>query len=243
MIEAIDLTKRYSDGTLALDVLNLRVEPGEIYCLLGAPGAGKTTTINLFLGLTHPTAGRVMIRGIDPSSQPQEIKRHLSFLMADITLYDSLTARQNIELFSRLGDLPIRAPADLDMAMREVGLPERAFEQRVGHFNRGMRQKLGLAVAISRKAPALLLDEPLTGLDPQTSEELVETLQTLREQGLAILLATQDLFHAKQLANTASILKEGRQVLVCSREELRYRDLEDLYLGYMRGGLGRKVDT
>ena len=125
------------------------------------------------------------------------------------------------------------------MAMREVGLPERSFEQRVGTFSRGMRQKLGIAMAMVKDAPALLLDEPLAGLDPQAAAELVETLKRLRDSGRAILLSTHDLFHAKQLADTVGILKEGRKVLSCSRQELRYESLETLYLDYLRGGVDR----
>ena len=114
------------------------------------------------------------------------------------------------------------------MAMREVGLPERSFGVRIDSFDRGMRQKLGLAAALIKNSPALLLDEPMAGLDAQTSEELVEILGSLRDRGKAILFSTQDLFHARQLADTVGILKEGRKVLSFSREELRYQNLEEI---------------
>ena len=236
MIQAIDLSKRYTDGTLALDALNLSVEPGEIYCLLGATGAGKTTTLNLFLNFTKPTAGRVLVNGVDANREPYEAKRHMAYVTANMALYDQLTAFQNLEFFASLGRVRPRRE-NLAMAMREVGLPERSFVQRVETFSGGMRQKLGLAVALLKEAPALLLDEPMAGLDAQASAELVEILRDLRDQGKALLLSTQDLFHAKQLADTVGILKEGRKVLSYSREELEYQDLEELYLNYMRGGL------
>ncbi|MEM7350809.1 MAG: ABC transporter ATP-binding protein [Acidobacteriota bacterium] len=237
MIKAIDLSKRYSDGTLALDALNLEVSAGEIYCLLGANGAGKTTTLNLFMNFTRPTAGRVEIHGIDATRRAREAKRHVAYLMESVALYGSLTAMQNLDFFARLGGRDELTSEDYGMAMRRVGLPERSFEQRVHKFSRGMRQKLGIAMAMIKQAPAIFLDEPLAGLDPQAAVELVETLKMLRDEGRAILLSTHDLFNAKHLADTVGILKEGRKVLSCTREELRYESLEDLYLDYMRGGV------
>ena len=237
MIEAIDLSKRYADGTLALDALNLKVEPGEIYCLLGAHGAGKSTVLNLFLNFTPPTAGRVLINGLDATRQAREAKKHVAFLSAEMALFGSLTAIQNLEFFARVGGRFDRRRADYAMALREVGLPERYFDRRVESFSKGMRQKLGIATGLIKGAPAILLDEPLSGIDAQTAAELVEILKGLREAGKAILLSTHDLFYAKQLADQIGILKEGRKVLACSREELRYQDLESLYLNYMRGGV------
>ncbi len=236
MIKAIDLSKRYPDGALALDALNLEVEAGEIYCLLGANGAGKTTTLNLFMNFVRPTAGKVEICGVDATRRAREAKRHVAYLMESVALYGSLTAMQNLEFFARLGGRRDASRDELSMAMRQVGLPERSFGQRVNTFSRGMRQKLGIAMAMIKQAPALLLDEPLAGLDPQAAAEFVETLKMLRAEGRAILLTTHDLFHAKQLADTVGILKEGRKVLSCSREELENESLEDLYLDYMRGG-------
>ena len=237
MLEAIDLTKRYPDGRLALDALNLKVEPGEIFCLLGANGAGKTTTLNLFMNFTQPTAGKVRINGIDAVRNPTEAKKHVAYLMESVALYGSLTAMQNLEFFARLGGRFDCTRDDYAMAMRRVGLPERSFTQPVRTFSKGMRQKLGIAMAMIKEAPALLLDEPLASLDPQAAVELVETLKMLRSRGRAILLTTHDLFHAKQLADTVGILKEGRKVLTRTREELIYERLETLYLDYMRGSI------
>ncbi len=235
MIEAIGLSKRYSDGSLALDALDLEVRAGEIYCLLGANGAGKTTTLNLFMNFTRPTAGKALINGIDVLLDPRAAKRHVAFLMESVALYSGLTAFQNLDFFARLGGRFDQSKDDYAMAMRQVGLPERSFDLRVRKFSKGMRQKLGIAMAMIKEAPALLLDEPLSSLDPQAAAELVETLLMLRDEGRAILLTTHDLFHAKQLADTVGILKEGRKVLTRSREELRAERLETLYLDYMRG--------
>lgn len=234
MIEAIDLSKRYPSGKLALDALNLHVEPGEIYCLLGSKGAGKTTVINLFLGLTEPTAGRALIGGADVASAPLEARKRAAFLAEGTSFYDRITMRQNLEFFARLGGRPV-SRGDCEMILREVGLPEASFDQRITELGPGAVRKLGLAVAMAKDAPALLLDEPLSGVDPKAAAEIVEILESLRDQGKALLVTLQDLFWVRQLADRAGFLQEGRQVLARTREELRYEDLERLYLDYTRG--------
>jgi ABC-2 type transport system ATP-binding protein len=239
MIEALDLSKRYPNGYLSLDALNLRVEPGEIYCLLGAKGAGKTTAINLFLGFTEPTSGRARIDGIDPAREPLPAREKVSYLADTTAFYRRLTAIENLQFFARLGGRRDVTRHDCEMALREVGLPESAFTQRISEFSPGMVRKVGIAAALMKGAPALLLDQPLFGLDPKSAAEVVELLESVRDQGKALLVTMQDLFWARQLADRVGILQEGRHVLTRTREELRYENLEKLYLDYMRGGLRR----
>lgn len=236
VIEAIDLSKRYASGKLALDALNLRVERGEIYCLLGAKGAGKTTAINLFLGFAGATAGRALLDGIDVAQEPLEAKRRAAFLADGTSLYGRLTARQNLDFFARLSGRTAHR-GDYDRVLREVGLPEVCFGQRLQGFPPGMQRKVGIALALVKRAPAILLDEPSAGLDPKEAAEIVELLEMLRDQGHALLIATHDLLWARQLADRVGILQEGRQVLTRSRDELRYENLDKLYLSYMRGSL------
>jgi ABC-2 type transport system ATP-binding protein len=235
MIEAVGLTKRYEDGVLALDALNLKVNPGEIYCLLGANGAGKTTTINLFLDFIRPTAGSPLLNGVDVSKDPLAAKRHVGYVSENVMLYGSFTARQNLAFFARLGGRNDLTRDDCSRVLRDVGLPEKAFDQRVKEFSKGMRQKLGIAIAIVKDAPALLLDEPTSGLDPKAGAEFLELLVELREQGKAILTSTHDIFRVRQVADRVGIMKEGRKVMERTREELQYENLEALYLDYMRG--------
>lgn len=238
MIEAKNLSKRYEDGVLALDALNLQVNSGEIYCLLGANGAGKTTTINLFLNFIEPTAGQALINGVDVEKNPLEAKRHVAYVSENVMLYGNFTARQNLDFFARLGGKKNLKREDYYRVMREVGLPEKAFEQRVKDFSKGMRQKLGIAIGMIKDAPALLLDEPTSGLDPKAAAEFLETLIDLRKQNKAILMSTHDIFRAKEVADRVGIMKEGRKVMERTREELQYENLERLYLDYMRGGIG-----
>ena len=237
MIEALDLSKRYPNGHLALDALNLRVEAGEIYCLLGAKGSGKTTAINLLLGFTEPTSGRARIDGIDVAQEPLRARERVAYLADTTAFYRRLTALENLQFLARLGGRRDLTRHDCEMALREVGLPESAFKQRIAEFAPGMIRKVGIAAALVKGAPALLLDQPLFGLDPKSAAELVEILETVRDQGKALMVTMQDLFWARQLADRVGILQEGRQALTRTREELRYENLEKLYLDYMRGGL------
>ncbi len=236
MIEAIDLTKRYEDGLLALDTLSIKVKPGEIYFLLGANGAGKTTTINIFLSFVPPTSGRACINGIDVIKDPLEAKKHLSYVSENVMLYGNFTARQNLDFFAKLGGKRGLKRDDYYMSLREVGLQEKAFEQRVKEFSKGMRQKVGLAIAMIKDTPAILLDEPTSGLDPKAGAELMEILAELRERGKAIFMSTHDIFRAKGVADRVGIMKEGRLVIQRTRAELEHEDLQALYLDYMRGG-------
>ena len=233
MIQAIDLTKRYEDNLLALDHLNLNILPAQIYCLLGANGAGKTTTINLFFNFIEPTSGTAMLNGVDCTKDPIAAKRHAAYVSENVMLYGNFTARQNLDFFTSLAGRKNLKKEDYYMVMREVGLPERAFEQRVKTFSKGMRQKLGIAIAILKQAPALLLDEPTAGLDPKAAADFIELLFKLRKEGKAILMSTHDVFRAKEVADRVGIMKEGVLIMEKTKEDLQYEDLEKLYLKYM----------
>ncbi len=233
MLEARDLTKRYEDGLLALDHLNLTVDDGELFCLLGANGAGKTTTINLFLDFIRPTDGKALVDGINVEADPLGAKGRLAYVSENVMLYGSFTARQNLEFFARLAGQAGRSRADYHMILRRVGLPEKAFEQQVKRFSKGMRQKVGIAIAIVKGAPNVLLDEPTSGLDPKSAAELMALLRELRDEGRAIFMSTHDIFRAKEHADRVGIMMEGRLVMVRTRAELEEEDLERLYLEYM----------
>jgi ABC-2 type transport system ATP-binding protein len=234
ILKAEDLSKRYEDGVLALDHLNLDVRPGEVYCLLGANGAGKTTTVNLFLNFIPPTTGTCYIKGIDVTKDPLEAKKHVAFVSENVMLYGNFTARQNLDFFAKLGGKEDLGKEDYYQVMRRVSLQEKAFEQRVKSYSKGMRQKLGISIAIIKDAPAILLDEPTSGLDPKAASEFLEILNELREEGKSVLMSTHDIFRAKDIANRVGIMKEGRLVMERTREELQYEDLVKIYIDYMR---------
>jgi ABC-2 type transport system ATP-binding protein len=234
MLQAIDLTKRYEDQQLALDALNLEIKEGEIFILLGANGAGKTTTINLFLNFIEPTRGKALINGIDVMKDPLESKKYVSYVSENIMLYGNFTARQNLDFFAKLGGKLNLLKEDYYMRMREVGLQEEAFEKKVKTFSKGMRQKVGLTIAIIKDAPNILLDEPTAGLDPKAAAELLQILLNQKRQGKSILMCTHDIFRAKNIADRVGIMKEGRLVMVRTREEFMEDDLEKIYMDYMQ---------
>jgi ABC-2 type transport system ATP-binding protein len=234
ILKADDLSKRFEDGVLAVDHLNLNIPPGEIYCLLGANGAGKTTTINLFLNFIPPTTGTCYVNGIDVTKDPLEAKKYVSFVSENVMLYGNFTARQNLDFFAKLGGKTNLKKNDYYQVMRRVSLQEKAFEQRVKNFSKGMRQKLGIAIAIIKDAPALLMDEPTAGLDPKAAEEFLAILGQLKSEGKAILMSSHDIFRAKEIGDRVGIMKEGRLVMERTREELQYEDLVKIYIDYMK---------
>ncbi len=234
ILKADDLSKRYEDGVLALDHLNLEVRAGEVYCLLGANGAGKTTTINLFLNFIPPTTGTCFINGIDVTKDPLEAKKHVAFVSENVMLYGNFTARQNLDFFAKLGGRTELARGDYYQVMRRVSLQEKAFDQRVKNFSKGMRQKLGISIAIIKNAPAILLDEPTSGLDPKAATEFLEIMDELKTEGKAILMSTHDIFRAKEIGDRVGIMKEGRLVMERTRQELQYEDLVKIYIDYMK---------
>lgn len=234
MIRTVHLSKRYPGGVLALDALNLQVEPGEIYCLLGGSSSGKTTAVRLILGLVEPSAGRVELAVAEGFRPVARGEASLMYLPAHFPFYERLSALENLALFCRLaGCRP--SPGELQEALRRADIAERDFHARVESLPPGLRQKLAFALARLRDAKAWILDEPLVGLDPRTADEVAEHLVVAREEGKTILWATQDVFRARQLADRVGILYQGRQVLSYTRDQLVYRDLERLYLDYSRG--------
>lgn len=233
MLQAIDLTKQYEDGLLALDHLNFEVKEGEIFCLLGANGAGKTTTINLFLNFIDPTEGQALINGIDSAKDPLEAKRYVSFVSENVMLYGNFSARQNLDYFAKLGEKDNLTKDDYYNIMQKVGLQEEAFDMKVKNFSKGMRQKLGIAIAITKDAPNVLLDEPTSGLDPKAGSEFMKTLADLKQEGKAVFMSTHDIFRAKSIADRVGIMKEGKLVMLRTREEFLSENLEQIYLDYM----------
>lgn len=234
MIEAVDLSKRYEDGVLALDQLNLKVDVGEIFCLLGANGAGKSTAINLMLNFIEPTQGTARINDIDVSRDPLEAKKYVAYLSENVMLYGNFTARQNLDFFASLAGKQTNREGYYEV-LKRVGLPEKAFEQRVKEFSKGMRQKVGIAIVIIRDASAVILDEPTSGLDPQAGAEFMQLLEELQKEGKAIFMSTHDIFRARSLADRVGIMKSGKLIMERTREELENEDLEKMYLDYMYG--------
>ncbi len=232
MLETIDLSKSYN-GSKALDTLNLKIPPGEIFCLLGANGAGKTTTINLFLNFIPPTSGSAKINELDVVRHSLETKKYLAYIPEQVMLYRNLTGLENLEYFTSLAGGERYTRAVLLGFLGEAGLAAEAAEKRVSAYSKGMRQKVGIAIAIAKEAKALLLDEPTSGLDPKAANEFSELLKKMSDSGAAILMATHDLFRAKESGTRVGIMKHGRLVATLRTEEIGHADLERIYLEHM----------
>ncbi len=228
MLQAINLTKSYSAQT-ALNHLNLTVESGEVFCLLGQNGAGKTTTVNLFLGFIQPTSGEAKINGISVVGNSLETKKDLGYLPETVMLYPNLTGVENLEFFSSLAGFNY-SKEELSDYLSRAGLQESAHQQRVGTYSKGMRQKVGIAIALAKNAKVLLLDEPTSGLDPKASNEFSALLRDLAQQDKAIFMVTHDIFRAKEVGDRIGILKEGNLVKVIQSKDITANELEKLYL-------------
>lgn len=232
MLQTVNLSKSYGADT-ALHKLNLTVQPGEIFCLLGANGAGKTTTINLFMNFIQPTSGQVFINDLEVSKKAQATKKHLAYIPENLNLYGNLTGLENLQFFAGLGgEQPDKGTAT--QLLQSVGLQTDAIQKRVSKYSKGMRQKVGIAIAKVKQADNLLLDEPTSGLDPQASNDFAQLLQEMRENKVAILMATHDLFRAKETGTHIGIMKAGELIHSLKSDEIKLNDLEQLYLETMK---------
>lgn len=229
-LRTIGLTMRYPDGRLAVEGLDLEVQSGVIFGLLGANGAGKTTTIKLLLGLLRPTAGRAEILGVDAAAEPDASRRRCAYVPELVALYDDFSGEENLRYLARLAGVRLTRDEALGW-LRRVGLPPDDATRRVGHYSKGMRQKVGLAIALAREVRVLLLDEPLSGLDPQAAAQFCEILQqVVRERQLAVLMATHDLFRARRVCDRLGIMRGGRLLDERDAGSLEADELERVYL-------------
>jgi ABC-2 type transport system ATP-binding protein len=232
MIETIDLSKTFG-STRAVDRVSLTIHPGEVFCLLGANGAGKTTVINLLLNFIAPTSGEARICGLNVVAHPLETKRQLAYIPEQVTLYGNLTGVENLRFFSRLARATADSDDELLAILAQAGLTPEQARRRVSEYSKGMRQKVGIAITIAKGAKALLLDEPTSGLDPKASNDFSALLADLGSRGVAVLMATHDLFRAKESGTRVGIMKHGRLVENLDTKQLGHSDLEQIYLRHM----------
>ncbi|MBT9492523.1 MAG: ABC transporter ATP-binding protein [Paucibacter sp.] len=236
MLEARQLSKSYGKQP-ALDRLDLIVPPGEVFCLLGPNGAGKTTTVNLFLNFTAPSAGQALVCGIDSARDPLAARRRLAYIPENVMLYGKLSGLENLMYFVALATGERLEAAEASALLTRAGVPLDAMRRPVGGYSKGMRQKVGIAIALAKQAQALLLDEPTSGLDPLAANEFAQAMQTLRQQGMAILMVTHDLFLAQQCGSRVGIMQRGQLVSVLTTANTDHLTLERAYLDASRAAL------
>jgi ABC-2 type transport system ATP-binding protein len=235
MIETTQLVKVY-DAFRAVDGLSLRVETGQILGLVGPNGAGKTTTLRCLAGIIPPTSGRITIAGFDLQTHPLEARQRLAFVPDEPHLFDHLTALDHLTLFSRLygvKDGLTRAETMLE----EAGL----VDQRLSfpsELSRGMKQKLVVACALLHRPEALVLDEPLTGLDPAAMRRMKRTVRETAAAGASVIVSSHMLQLVEEVCDRVLIVNRGTQVLAGTLDEIRLQlpdvdadaDLETLFM-------------
>lgn len=231
MLQAIALTRQFGQHT-ALHALDLLVGKGEIFCLLGPNGAGKTTTINCFLGFLAPSSGTALVNGIDVAQHRQEARRHIAYIPETVMLYPYLSGLENLQFFHALTGKELAKDHYIQLLL-DTGLPAEAIQRRVQTYSKGMRQKVGIAIAVAKNAAALLLDEPTSGLDPRASNEFSSLLQQFSSEGRAVLMATHDLYHAKEVATRIGIMKEGRLLTIMEAGAIDHYALESIYMEHV----------
>jgi ABC-2 type transport system ATP-binding protein len=221
MIETTGLTKQF-DGRVAVDGLNLTVQPGEIFALLGPNGAGKTTTVRMLACLIAPTSGEAHVAGCLVGRDNDSIRAQIGILTESPGLYEKLSAIQNLDYFARLYGL---SGEERDQAVKQylgmLGLWERRNET-VGGFSKGMKQKLAIARALLHEPKIVFLDEPTSALDPEAAKVVRDFVAELKSEGRTIFLCTHNLDEADRLADRIGIMKQ-RLIQVDTPENLRRR--------------------
>jgi sodium transport system ATP-binding protein len=238
MIEAAGLTKIFRDSKRgefrAVDALSFRVEPGCIYGLLGANGAGKTTALRLLATLLKPTAGTARVAGFDIAANPEQVRARVGFLATSTALYGRLTARETIRYFGRLNGLDDteiaarteRLAASLDMA----GFIDR----RVEKFSTGMKQKVSIARTLIHEPPVMIFDEPTIGLDVMAARAILHFIRECRARGKTIVYSTHTMNEVEKLCDRVGIMHDGRLLEEGAPAELRARhdapDMEEIFV-------------
>lgn len=228
MLEAIGLTKTYGEHK-ALNALNLTISKGEIFCLLGQNGAGKTTTINLFLGFTQATSGIAKINDVEVVPNDTTTKKFIAYIPEVVMLYGNLSGVENLNFFSRLAGFKYSNEL-LEGFLSNSSLQKDAHKKRVGTYSKGMRQKVGIAIALAKNADAILMDEPTSGLDPKATAEFTAICKNLAAQGKTIFMATHDIFNAVNVGTRIGIMKEGALVHTVQTSDITASELRNLYL-------------
>ena len=232
IIRIQNITKFFNDN-MAVNDLSLAINEGEIYGLLGHNGAGKSTTINILLGFLKPDSGTVSINDIDISSEYIRARQYIGYISENVSLYPYLTGVENLDYFCKLSG-KILNQKRLSGLLNECGLESEVHYKRTGTYSKGMRQKVGIAIALAKNAKVYLLDEPASGLDPLASNELSLLLRKLASQGAAILMASHDIFRVRETCDRIGIIKKGELVKEMHTSDVSTNELENIYIDYIQ---------
>ncbi|MCW2842318.1 MAG: daunorubicin resistance transporter ATPase subunit [Nocardioides sp.] len=219
-VHATGLVKRFGD-TLAVDGIDLDVQRGEVFGVLGPNGAGKTTMLQMLATLLPFDEGDARIFGVDVRRQPHVIRQLVGVTGQFASVDENLTARENLWLFGRLQGLASKkSRSTADELLGRFGLEDSA-DKPISQYSGGMRRRLDLAASLITRPPLIFLDEPTTGLDPRTRGQMWETIRDLVAQGCTVLLTTQYLDEADQLADRIAVIDRGRKVAEGTSDQLK----------------------
>ena len=230
MIKLNNVFKSFKEHK-ALSDLSIEVKSGEIYGLLGANGAGKSTTLNLILGFLIADSGSIELKNLEDNS---DISTNLiGYIPENVNLYPYLSGIENLDYFCKLANLRYNKN-ELKSFLNECGLNETFHKKLTSSYSKGMRQKVGIAIAYAKKAKIYLLDEPASGLDPLSSNELSDLLKKLANNGSSILMASHDIFRVRETCNKIGILKNGKLIKEMDTQNVSSNELESIYLNFMK---------
>ncbi|WP_440769219.1 ATP-binding cassette domain-containing protein [Natronorubrum sp. DTA28] len=208
ILEVDDLRKEYG-GFTAVDGSSFAIERGEVFGVVGPNGAGKTTTLKMLAGLIEPTAGTAVVAGHTPGDP--EMARQLGFLPEESPLYEEMTATDYLEFFADLYDVPRSVARDrIDRTLERLDLEHR--DRRLGNMSKGMKRKVAIARALVNDPDVLIFDEPASGLDPLTTNYIIEFTQELSDEGKTIVFSAHNLFHVESVCDRIIIMNDGRIV-------------------------------
>ncbi len=225
MIETEDLSKQFNNEIWAVENVNIQVQPGQILALLGQNGAGKTTTVRMLTALLPPTRGSARVAGFDVARHPREVRSNVGVLTEQHGLYMRMTGDEYLDYFGRIyGMSAEQRKARAAYLLDYFGLGEAA-KRRSGEYSKGMKQKLALARALMHDPAVLLLDEPTSAMDPESSRLVRDEIARLRSSKRTIVICTHNLAEAESLADHIAIIYRGRILLNGSLEDLKRRVL------------------
>lgn len=197
--------------TPIINGIDLRIEPAEVFAILGGNGAGKSTLLKLMLGLLRPQAGRIAIGGRDPIAEARKVRESLAYVPETAAVYPHLNAYENLGYFLDIAGLR-KTRAELDAAMDAVALRPEDRRRTADGYSKGMRQKLVLALASLRDVRLLLMDEPGSGLDPEADAQLASSIGRMREEGRCVVMVSHDLEAVTALADRFAFLSGGKVI-------------------------------
>ncbi|MEL6893069.1 MAG: ABC transporter ATP-binding protein [Actinomycetota bacterium] len=219
MLECRGLTKRYGERTVVDDV-GFSIAPGETYGLLGPNGAGKTTTISMLCGLLRRNGGSVTVRNRDLDAEPGFVQGSIGYVPQNLAIYPDLSPNENLRFFGRLHGLRGRVLTErIDDVLETIGLVDRA-DDRAEEFSGGMKRRLNIGIGLLHEPSLLILDEPTVGVDPQSRDAILASVDELGATGIAVLYTTHYMEEAERLCDRVGIVDHGRLVAEGSRREL-----------------------